>query len=204
MDKIHPPPPLVRHSCLPCSASDPSVRLRPPGHPLLRHSSQFTCHWLTNCGNAGWPFEVNGLCVDCLPLLSLSYLPADRENTFYSKQVFQCFSYIVDRSHQNSPSMHFRRANTDSGGPIRIQESQYGLRRANTELSVHFRKANTKPSVHFRRANTEPSVHFRRANTETCQKQNVNLSKRVGKDGVFLQLVYLPVQRSLAWSQQGF
>ena len=39
-----------------------------------------------------------------------------------SNRFFQCFSYIIDRVHQNSPSMHFRRANTDSGGPIRIQE----------------------------------------------------------------------------------
>ena len=39
---------------------------------------------------------------------------------------FQCFSYIIDRLHQNSPSMHFRRANMDSGGPIRIKEGQYG------------------------------------------------------------------------------
>ena len=30
------------------------------------------------------------------------------------------------RVHQNSPSMHFRRVNTDSRGPIRIQEGQYG------------------------------------------------------------------------------
>ena len=31
---------------------------------------------------------------------------------------FQSFSYIIDRVHHNSPSMHIRRANTDSGGPI--------------------------------------------------------------------------------------
>ena len=72
-----------------------------------------------------------------------------------SNRFFQCFSYIIDRVHQNSPSMHFKRANTDSGGPIRIQEGQFGFRRVNTEPSVHFRKANTEPSVHFRRANTE-------------------------------------------------
>ena len=64
---------------------------------------------------------------------------------------FQCFSYIIDRVHQNSPSMHFRRANTDSGGPIRNQEGQYRFRRANTD----FRKVNTEPSMRFRRANTE-------------------------------------------------
>ena len=29
--------------------------------------------------------------------------------------------------------MHFRRANTDSGGPIWIQEGQDGFRRANTD-----------------------------------------------------------------------
>ena len=72
-----------------------------------------------------------------------------------SIRFFQCFSYIIDRVHQNSPYMHFRWANTDSGGPIRIQEGQYGVRRANTELSMHFRKANTEPSMYFRRANTE-------------------------------------------------
>ena len=43
----------------------------------------------------------------------------------------------------------------DSGGPRRIQEGQYGFRRANTQPSMGFRKANTKPSMHFRRANTE-------------------------------------------------
>ena len=73
---------------------------------------------------------------------------------------FQCFSFIIDR--------------------VRIQEGQYGFRRANTE-----------PYMHFRQANTEPSMHFRTANTETYQKQNVNLSKRVGKDGVFLWLAGL-------------
>ena len=29
--------------------------------------------------------------------------------------------------------MHFRRANTDSGGPIRMQEGQYEFRRANMD-----------------------------------------------------------------------
>ena len=45
--------------------------------------------------------------------------------------LFQCFSYIIDRVHKNSLSMHFRRANTDSGRLIQIQEGQYGFRRAN-------------------------------------------------------------------------
>ena len=72
-----------------------------------------------------------------------------------SNRFFQCFSYIIDRVHQNSSSMHFRRPNTDLGGLIRIQEGQYRFRRANMEPSVHFRKANTEQSVHFRRANTE-------------------------------------------------
>ena len=39
-----------------------------------------------------------------------------------SNSFFQFFSYIIDMVHQNSMSVHFRRANTDSGGPIRIQE----------------------------------------------------------------------------------
>ena len=79
-----------------------------------------------------------------------------------SKRFCQCFSYIIDRVQQNSPSMHFRRANMDSGGPIPSQKGQYGFRRANMD-SVRpirnrlwiFRKANTKPSIFFRRANTE-------------------------------------------------
>ena len=54
---------------------------------------------------------------------------------------FKAFLQIRDRVHQNSPSMHFRRANTDSGGPIRIQESQNGFNGANTEPSLGFRKA---------------------------------------------------------------
>ena len=90
-----------------------------------------------------------------------------RKEHSISNRFFQCFSYMIDRVHQNSSSMHFRWANTFSGGPIWIQEGLYRFRRANTEPSVHFRKANTEPSVHFRRANTELSVHFRRANTET-------------------------------------
>ena len=70
-----------------------------------------------------------------------------------------------------------------------LQEKiECNLRRANTELSVDFRRANTEPSVDFRKANTEPSVNFRRANSETYWKYNVNLSKRVGKDRVFLGL----------------
>ena len=54
-----------------------------------------------------------------------------------------------------------------------------------------------EPSVDFRKANTEPSVHFRKANRETYQKQNVNLSKRVGKDRVFLGLAGLLLGISL-------
>ena len=50
-----------------------------------------------------------------------------------SNSFFQCFSFIIDRVHQNSPALHFMRANTDSGGPIRIQDGQYGFRRANTD-----------------------------------------------------------------------
>ena len=49
-----------------------------------------------------------------------------------SNRFFQCFSDIIDRVHQNSPFMHFRSANTDSGGLIGIQEGQYGFKRANT------------------------------------------------------------------------
>ena len=109
-----------------------------------------------------------------------------QENAFYFKQVFSVLSLIIDRVHRNSPSMHFRRANTNSGGPIRIEEGQYGFRRANTE-----------PSVHFRKAYTEPSRHFRRANTETYLKQNENLSKRVGKDEVFLWMAGLLLGISL-------
>ena len=52
-------------------------------------------------------------------------------------------------------------------------------------------------SVDFRKANMEPSVNFRRANTETYWKQNVNLSKSVGKDRVFLGLAGLLLGISL-------
>ena len=38
--------------------------------------------------------------------------------------------------------MHFRRAKTDSGGQIQIQEGHYGFRRENAEPSMDFRKAN--------------------------------------------------------------
>ena len=86
--------------------------------------------------------------------LPCSFMLVGRKN-YTPVCMFQCFSYILDRVYQNSPSMHFRRANRDSGAPIRIQEGQYGFSRANTEPSVHFRKANTELSVHFRRVNTE-------------------------------------------------
>ena len=59
------------------------------------------------------------------------------------------------------------------------------------KMEVKRRKAKTEPSMNFLRANTEPPVHFRRANTETYYKNNVNLSKRVGKDRVFLGLAGL-------------
>ena len=39
---------------------------------------------------------------------------------------FQCCSHIIDRVYQHFPSIHFRRAYTDSRGPIQIQEGQYG------------------------------------------------------------------------------
>ena len=108
-------------------------------------------------------------------------LPSSFNQTTHSisNRFFQCFSYIIDRLHQNSPSMPSR-------GPIWIQEGQYGFRRANTELSVHFKKAYT-----------ELSRHFRRANTETYQKQNVNLSKIFGKNEVFLGLAGLLLGISL-------
>ena len=73
----------------------------------------------------------------------------------------------------------------ESGGQIRIQEGQYGFSRASTETFMDFRKANTKPSL-----------HFRRAHTKIYQKYNVNLSKRVGKGGIFLGKVWQPCQPS--------
>ena len=65
------------------------------------------------------------------------------------------------------------------------------------KIEGKLRRANTEPSVDFRKANTEPSVHFRRANTETYWKYNVNLSKRVRKDGVFPGLAWLLLGISL-------
>ena len=110
---------------------------------------------------------------------------------------FCCFSSIIAMVHQNSPTVefwqekikgHLRRANT---------VPSVNFRRANTEPSVNFRRANTEPSVDFMKVNTEPSVHFRRANTETYWKWNENLSKRVGKDRVFLRLAGLLLGISL-------
>ena len=79
--------------------------------------------------------------------------------------------------HQNSPTVEF--------GQEKIEGN---LRRAKTEPSLEVRRAITEPSVDFRKANTKLSMHFWRANTETCWKKNVNPSKRVGKDRVFLGL----------------
>ena len=62
---------------------------------------------------------------------------------------------------------------------------------------VDFRRANIEPFLDFRIANTEPSVYLRRANRETYWKQNLNLSKRVGKDRVFLGLAGLLLGISL-------
>ena len=59
------------------------------------------------------------------------------------------------------------------------------------KIKGNLRRANTKPSVDFRKANTDLSVHLRRANTETYQKYNINLSKIVRKDRVFLRLAGL-------------
>ena len=59
-----------------------------------------------------------------------------------------------------------------------------------------------EPSVDFRKANTEPYVNFRRASTETYRKYNVNLSKRVGKDRVFLGLAGLLLGISLGLRPQ--
>ena len=101
-----------------------------------------------------------------------SFSGRDRQiNHSISNRFFQCFSYIIDRVHQNSPSMHFRRANTDSGGPIRNRLCILGrpIRNRLCILRGPIRK----------------------------QKQNVNMSKRVGKDGVFLGLAGLILRISL-------
>jgi hypothetical protein len=55
-----------------------------------------------------------------------------------------CFSCIIARVQQNSPTVEFWQ-----------EKIEGNLRRANTEPSVDFRKADTEPSVHFRRAHTE-------------------------------------------------
>ena len=103
-----------------------------------------------------------------------------------SNRKFCGFSFIIAMVHQNSPTVEF------------LQEKIEGnLTRANTEPSVDFRRANTEPSVDFRKTNTEPSVNFRSANRETYWKWNVNLSKRVGKDRVFLGLAWLLLGISL-------
>ena len=94
---------------------------------------------------------------------------------YISNRKLCCFSCMIAMLHQNSPTVEFQ------------QEMIEGK----------LRRANTEPSVDFRKANTEPSVHFRRANAETYQKQNVNLSKRVGKDRVFLGLAWLLLRISL-------
>ena len=81
--------------------------------------------------------------------------------------------------YQNSPTVEFR-----------WEKIKGNLRRANTEPSMDFKRAITEPSVDFRKANTEPSVHFRRPNIKTYLKENVNLSKRVGKNWVFPPLLF--------------
>ena len=84
------------------------------------------------------------------------------ETSFYFKQVAFLLFFQNSNGQPNSPSVEFW-----------WEKTQVNLRRASTE-----------PSMDFRRANMEPSIHFGRANMEIYQKQNVNLSKRVGKDGV--------------------
>ena len=76
------------------------------------------------------------------------------------------------------------------------------LSRANMELFMNFMTANTELSMDFRKAVTEPPMHFRRANGETCQKQNVNLTKRVGKCSVFLGLAGLLLRISIGLRPQ--
>ena len=93
--------------------------------------------------------------------------------------------------HQNSSTVEFLQEKIEGNLRRANTEPSLDFRRANTEPSVDLRKANTEPSVDLRKANTEPSVNFRRANTETYWKKNVNLSKRVRKDRVFLGLAGL-------------
>ena len=52
----------------------------------------------------------------------------------------------------------------------------------------NLKRANMEQSMDLRKANTESSQDLRRANTKSYWKQNVNLSKRVRKDSVFLGL----------------
>ena len=78
----------------------------------------------------------------------------------------------------------FRRANTNSGGPIQIHQGQY-------ETVYGFEEGQYETVYGFEEG------HFRRANTETYQKQNVNLSTRVRKDRVFLGLAGLLLRISL-------
>ena len=94
--------------------------------------------------------------------------------------------FHTSNGQQNSPSVEFL-----------WEKIEGNLRRAHTEPFMHFRRANREPSMDFRKVNMEPSMHFRRANTETYWKYNVNLSKRVGKDGVFLGLAELLLRISL-------
>ena len=95
----------------------------------------------------------------------------------YFKQVVLLLFFHNSNGQHNSPSVEFW-----------WQKIEGNLRWANKEPSMHFLRVNTEPSMDFRKPNTEPSMHVRRANTETYQKKNVNLSKRVRKDGVFLGL----------------
>ena len=56
-------------------------------------------------------------------------------------------------------------------------------------------------SMDFRKANTKLSMHFRKVNTETYLKYNVNMIKRVGKDGVFLWLCPHEIPRTLVTNE---
>ena len=100
-----------------------------PANFNLKH--EFFCYWFT-------AFLISTEYNIIYAMKSVFLLPIQKIVILF-QIVFQWFSYIIDRAHQNSPSTHFRRANTSSGGLIRIllRLTQYGSNPSEKEEKLH-------------------------------------------------------------------
>ena len=76
--------PLLRHSCLPSSASDPQSASVPQATRCYGRAEISPVTAKNHCGSVGWTFEAQGLCVDSsvhsFPVFCLSFLTLEKES----------------------------------------------------------------------------------------------------------------------------